>query len=155
MQQVEQEEKQYVLVPVSTNRYASKKLHFVIGEKQKKEAVVMHSRPAHSLCGIEASRFSDNFVDYTEPEDFFEELKADYHYNPKQRIKRRYLWDVRTNREVPKDDPYYASHRDEFVRDVKDGYLTFREEPRTLDDVRAEMWCKTCQKKKAEAYPDL
>jgi hypothetical protein len=76
-QEQEQNQQQYILTSASTLAYGGNtKLHWVIGEKQKKDELILKSNPAYSLCGIETSRFSDSFVEYANPEEFFEEQKA-------------------------------------------------------------------------------
>jgi hypothetical protein len=165
------EEKQYVLVSAAhgTN---GKKLHWVLAEKRKRDDWFLKGKPVESLCGIHASRLGDSPLDlpkggmvmqpdgsYKRVEsnnDFFfqydeeelnEELKAHWQRG-KGRVKRKYLVDRKTG--APIEDIRSLS-----FEDLKDGRARLVTEEKTFDDIKSEMWCKICQRKKKELYPNL
>lgn len=175
MQQIEQEEKQYVLLSAS-HGYRGKKLHWVVAKKRKRDNWFLRGKPADSLCGLHASQLLDQdsrmphskpvivhneygvshikhienndfFFQYTEDE-LFEDLTAELQRGV-GKIKRKYWVDDKTGQTI--DDITTIS-----VEDLKNGRVRLVTEYRTPEDIKQEgLWCKQCQKKKAELYPDL
>jgi hypothetical protein len=170
-QQEGREEKKYILVS-ATHGHKSKKLHWVVAEKRKRDDWFLKGKPVESLCGKRASKLGDSpsdvppgkpviqpdgsfkmvegdndfFFQYTE-EELFEELKDNYERGY-GRVKRKY-W-VNRNTGTPIEDIRSLS-----FEELKQGLARQVIEEKTLDDIKEEMWCKQCLKKKAELYPNL
>jgi hypothetical protein len=175
MQQVEQEEKRYVIVS-ATHGHKGKKLHWVIAEKRKRDDYFRKGKPVGSLCGLHASRIADSssdlpqakittvqdeygharikeiesndfFFQYTEDE-LFQDLKLELQMGARK-VKKRYRVDNVTGK--PIEDIMSIPYED-----LKENRVRVVEEYRTPKDIKQEgLWCKQCQKKKADLYPDL
>jgi hypothetical protein len=161
MQQGEQVEQRQYLLAEATYGNNGKKLHWVVVEKHKRQDTFLKSKPVDSLCGINALQIVEDMS----------EVKG---HAPK--------YDENWNRTNKENDSYFFYYpEDVYVKDLEyqleRGYIRHERRrfnpklewefngqkgvgrvervPVTIDLLVSEMWCKECQKKKAELYPDL
>lgn len=155
-----EKEKQYVLISATYGR-TGERLHWVVAEKQKRDDWFLKGRPASSLCGIHATQIVEheseikgsrpkydenwnrlnkenkNFFLYYPEEEYVSDLQTQLYYGGIRNY--RMVWNPNATYEV--------------MGKVYTG--KYERVPVTIELLKSEMWCKQCQRKKAELYPNL